>query len=355
VSEAAARVALLGFGLAGRVFHAPLISAEPGLDLAVVVTGDPARRAQAASTHPGAEIVADATDVWARADALDLVVVATPNRAHVPLARAALDAGLAVVVDKPLASDAAAARGLVEHAQATGGLLTVFQNRRWDGDLLTLRALLGAGLLGTVHRFESRFDRWRPEAGGAWREGERPQDGGGLLLDLGSHLVDQAVQLFGPVARVYGELDLRRAGVAADDDVFVALEHAGGVRSHLSMSALAAQIPPRMQVFGDRAAFVKLGLDVQEDQLEAGLLPGDPGWGEDDPARFGTLGAGTDVETIPTLAGAYERFYAGVADSLRGGAAPPVDPWDAVHVLELLDAARRSAAERRVVDIAAAA
>ena len=346
-----ARVALFGFALAGRVFHAPLIAAEPGLELAVVVTRDAERRAQAAAAYPGAEVVDDADAVWERAGDLDLAVVATPNRAHVPLARGALDAGLAVVVDKPLASDAAAARALVQHAEAVGGMLTVFQNRRWDGDFLTLRDVLAAGRLGAVLRFESRFDRWRPDAGGAWRETEAPSDGGGLLLDLGSHLVDQAVQLFGPVARVYAELDVRRAGAAADDDAFVALEHADGVRSHLGMSALVAQIPPRMRVLGDAAAFVKRGLDVQEDQLDAGLLPGDDGWGADPQAQWATLGSDADAQPVPTVAGAYERFYAGVAEALRDGTAPPVDPWDAVRVLEILDAARRSAAEGCVVEL----
>jgi len=346
-----ARVALFGFGLAGRVFHAPLIAAEPGLELAVVVTGDDERRAQVAAAYPGAEVVDGADAVWERAGALDLVVVATPNRAHVPLARAALDAGLAVVVDKPLASDAAAARMLVEYAEAVGGLLTVFQNRRWDGDFLTLRKVLDAGRLGAVLRFESRFDRWRPDGGGAWRETEAPSDGGGLLLDLGSHLADQAVQLFGPVARVYAELDVRRAGNAAEDDVFVALEHASGVRSHLAMSALVAQIPPRMRVLGDAGAFVKDGLDVQEAQLDAGMRPGEAGWGEDPQTRWAMLGSDADAEPVPTLPGAYERFYAGVAAALRDGTAAPVDPWDAVGVLEILDAARRSSAQARVVEL----
>ncbi|HVP03789.1 MAG TPA: Gfo/Idh/MocA family oxidoreductase [Solirubrobacteraceae bacterium] len=349
MTAAPARVALLGFGLAGRVFHAPLIAAEPGLELAVIVTRDPARRAQAIAEHPGAALADDAAQVWERAGELDLVVVATPNSSHVALAIAALDEGLAVVVDKPLAPEAAGARALVEHAEHRGGRLTVFQNRRWDGDLLTLSALLEDGRLGTVLRFESRFDRWRPQTAGGWRDIEPPGDGGGLLLDLGSHLVDQAVQLFGRPVRVYGELDMRRAGAAADDDVFVALEHEGGVRSHLGMSALAAQIPPRMRVLGDAAAFVKFGLDVQEDQLAGGLRPGDPGWGEDPPERWGTVGSDDDAERVATARGEYERFYAGVARALRDGGAMPVDPWDAVRVLEVLDAARRSAAGGRVV------
>jgi scyllo-inositol 2-dehydrogenase (NADP+) len=189
--------------------------------------------------------------------------VATSNATHLPLGLAAVQAGLAVVVDKPLALTAAKGRRLVTAARERGVLLTVFHNRRWDGDLRTLQRLLDADALGSVHRFELRFERWRPALRpGAWRELERPEAGGGLLLDLGSHLVDQALLLFGQPRSVYAEVDRRRAGVQGDDDVFVALEHPGGVRSHLWASSLAAQVGPRLRVLGDRGAYVKHGLDV---------------------------------------------------------------------------------------------
>lgn len=332
------RVAVLGYGLAGRFFHAPYIAATPRLELAAVVTGDERRRAQALGDYPGVSVFDDVEEVWARAADFDLVVVATPNRVHVPLALAVLDAGLPVVVDKPLAPNAEEGRALVETAAERGLMLSVFQNRRWDGDFLTVRRLLAEGALGTVHRFESRFERWRPELAGSWRE--RADEAGGLLLDLGSHLVDQAIQLFGPVQHVFAELDGRRQGAEVDDDVFLALEHASTVRSHLWMSALAAQRGPRFRVLGDRAAFVKHGLDVQEEALRAGRKPDEPGFGKEPRKSWGRLGVDGDTREVETELGDYSAFYAGVAASVLDGSPPPVDPADAVAVLEVLDAAR---------------
>jgi scyllo-inositol 2-dehydrogenase (NADP+) len=336
-----AKVALLGYGLAGSVFHAPFIATTPGLELSVVVTGDDERREQSIREHPGVTVVGTADEVWARAGELDLAVNATPNSSHVPLGLAALEAGLGVVVDKPLALNAADGSRLVDAAAERGLMLTVFQNRRWDGDFLTLRRLLDANELGRVHRFESRFERWRPEVGGGWRERIPAEEGGGLLLDLGSHIVDQAVQLFGPVRGLYAELDTRREGAVADDDVFLALEHESGVRSHLWASALAAEPGPRFRVLGDRAAYVKHGLDVQEEQLRAGRSPTEPDWGEEPRERWGRLVTGKEQREVPTEPGSYSSFYAGVAASLHDGAPPPVDPLEAVAVLELLDEARR--------------
>jgi predicted dehydrogenase len=336
-----ARVALLGYGLAGSVFHAPFISTTPGLELSVVVTSDDERHAQALREHPGVTVVGTVDEVWESGAELDLAVIATPNSSHVPLGLAALEAGLGVVVDKPLALNASAGSRLVDAAAERGLMLTAFQNRRWDGDFLTLRRLLDANELGRVHRFESRFERWRPELGGGWRERVPPEEGGGLLLDLGSHLVDQALQLFGPVRGLHAEVDARREGAVADDDVFLALEHESGVHSHLWASVLAAAPGPRFRVLGDRAAYVKHGLDAQEEHLRAGRLPTDPDWGEEPRERWGRLVTGDEQREVQTEPGSYGSFYAGVARSLRDGTPPPVDPRDAVRVLELLDDARR--------------
>jgi predicted dehydrogenase len=277
--------------------------------------------------------------------------VAAANRAHVPLARSSIEAGLPVVVDKPLAPTAEEGRSLVREARDRGVLLTVFQNRRWDGDFLTARGLLEEGALGEVTRFESRFERWRPELSGGWRESGDPQDAGGLLFDLGSHLVDQALCLFGPVAQVYAELDSRRPGAQTDDDAFVALRHESGVRSHLWMSAVAAQPGPRFRVLGSRAAYVKFGFDVQEELLRGQPHLDDPLFGREPEDRWGSLGAGDQLRRVPTAPGAYHRFYEGVVPALRADAPPPVDPEDVVTGLEVLDAARRSASERRVIDL----
>lgn len=339
------RVGLIGYGVAGAFFHAPLVAATPGLSLSAVVTGDPGRAAEVREKY-GARAVGDAAELW---DSSDLIVVASPNRTHVPLAEAALKAGLPVVVDKPLAATAAQARGLVRLAGDLGLMLTVFQNRRWDGDFLTAERLVSSGELGTVSRLESRFERWRPTPKGGWRELGGAEEIGGLLYDLGSHLVDQALRLLGPVTHVYAESDIRRPGVASDDDTFIALTHAGGVRSHLWASAVAPRLGPRFRILGSEAGYVKHGLDIQEDQLRAGLTPDSPGFGEEPRERWGTLGTGEAGRPVRTEPGAYAGFYRAVAASLRDGAPPPVDPGEVVEALTVLEAARRSAAERRVV------
>ncbi|MCC9307924.1 Gfo/Idh/MocA family oxidoreductase [Kitasatospora sp. RB6PN24] len=348
-TSAPLRVGLIGYGLAGSVFHAPLISTTPGLRLAAIVTADPERRAQAAARHPQARLLGAADELWPLG--LDLVVVATPNRTHIPLATAALHAGLPVVVDKPLAATAAEGAALAALAESRGLLLSVFQNRRWDGDFRTVSELVRAGQLGRVHRFESRFERWRPQLKGGWRELGDPTEVGGVLYDLGSHLVDQALTLFGPAAQVYAEVDLRRVGAQADDDAFIALTHTGGTRSHLWMSAAAAHLGPRFRVLGSQASYTSWGLDGQEDALRAGRTPLDEGWGRTPAERYGRLGTVDDSISRPTLPGAYQEYYQGIALALRGQGAAPVEPREAVAALAVLEAARRSAAEGRTVTL----
>ncbi|SEL57000.1 Gfo/Idh/MocA family oxidoreductase [Streptacidiphilus jiangxiensis] len=343
------RVGLIGYGLAGAVFHAPLIATTPGLRLDAVVTANPERREQAGARYPQARLLSSAEELWPLG--LDLVVVATPNRTHIPLATAALQAGVPVVVDKPLAATSTEGAALAGLAEERGLLLSVFQNRRWDGDFLTVSELVSSGRLGRVHRFESRFERWRPNLKGGWRELGDPAEAGGLLYDLGSHLVDQALTLFGPAASVYAELDVRRAGAAADDDSFVALTHVDGTRSHLWMSAAAGELGPRFRVLGSEAAYTSWGLDGQEDALRAGRTPTDEGWGTTPAALFGQLGTVDDSVAHPTLPGAYEAYYAGIAAALHGLAPVPVEPRDAVAALRVLEAARHSAAEGRMVKL----
>ncbi|GIH90614.1 Gfo/Idh/MocA family oxidoreductase [Planobispora siamensis] len=335
------RVGLIGYGVAGAFFHAPLIAATPGLRLSAVVTRDPARSAEVSDRY-GARPVSDPDELW---DAVDLVVVASPNRTHVPLAEAALKAGLPVVVDKPLAATAQEARDLAELARERGVMLTVFQNRRWDGDFLTIERLVASGELGAVNRLESRFERWRPVPKGGWREVGGVEEVGGLLYDLGSHLVDQALRLLGPVTSVYAESDVRRTGVVSDDDTFIALTHASGARSHLWVSAVTPQLGPRFRVLGSAAAYVKHGLDVQEDRLRAGLTPDSPGFGDDPQERWGVLGTDQDNHPVRTEPGAYLDFYRAVVPAVRDGAPPPVAPEEVVEALSVLEAARRSAAE----------
>jgi predicted dehydrogenase len=341
--------AIIGYGLAGASFHAPLIASTPGLAVATIVTSDPGRRDRALRDHPGVRVVATSEELWALADEHDFVVIAARNDAHVPLAERAVDRGLAVVVDKPLAPSAEEAARLVQHARDSGTLLTVFHNRRWDADHLTLRRLLSEGALGEIHRYESRFERWRPEPrGDAWRETSGPGQGGGVLLDLGSHLVDQALQLFGPVTHVHAEIDNRRA-TPGDDDAFLALGHRSGTYSHLWMSALAAAPGPRLRVLGSRAGYLVPEVDGQEDALRSGRRPddGEP-WGIEPESRWGRLVKGGASEPVPSEPGAWPVFYAELERALREGGPPPVDPGDAVATLEVIDAARRSVAERRI-------
>ncbi|MDT7728215.1 MAG: hypothetical protein QOI21_4791 [Actinomycetota bacterium] len=343
------RVGILGYGIGGRVFHAPLVTATPGLTVATIVTANSERAAQARSDYPEATVVADADALFAQADELELIVVSTPNRTHVPLARRAVELGLPVVVDKPFAPTAAEAETVVEAAKAAGVGLTVFQNRRFDSDFLTVRKLLDAGRLGDVVRFESRYDRWVPTPRDNWRELGDPAEAGGVLYDLGAHIIDQALQLFGPVDEVYAEVDRRRPGVAVDDDVFVSLHHTGGVRSQLWASTLAATRNPRFRLMGTEATFTKYGLDVQEPQVKAGKRPGDEGWGVEPESDAGTLGVNEDVETVPTETGRYEQFYAEVRDALLGKGEFPVDPETSVDTLRVIEAAHLSGAEHRVV------
>ncbi|MEU5715650.1 Gfo/Idh/MocA family oxidoreductase [Streptomyces sp. NPDC020403] len=350
-ANAPLRVGLVGYGLAGSVFHAPLVSATEGLVLDTVVTSDEERQAQARAEFPGVRLAGSSEELLARAGELDLVVVASPNRTHVPIARAVLEAGLPVVVDKPLAGTAAEARELAALADERGLLLSVFQNRRWDNDFLTLAGLIGDGELGDVQRFESRFERWRPQLKGGWRESGDPLEIGGLLYDLGSHIVDQALTLFGPAVQVYAECDVRRPGAAADDDTFLAITHANGVRSHLYAAATTAQLGPRFRVLGSKAGYVKYGLDPQEAALREGARPvaGRP-WGEEPEELWGRLGAGESPltgggEPVRTVPGDYPAYYAAVAAALRGTGANPVTALQAAATLDVLEAARRSARE----------
>jgi predicted dehydrogenase len=337
------RVALIGYGLGGSAFHAPLIACTPRMRLATIVTRDPERRAQAAREHPQASIVDSVQAVWDAAQDHDVVVVTTSNNSHVSLALEALAAGLPVVVDKPFAVHAAEARQVIDEAQRQNLMLTVYHNRRWDSELLTVKRLLAEQAFGDVLRFESRLERWRPEPKGGWRERGAPEFGGGLLYDLGTHLIDQALHLFGPVTHVYAELDRRRPGMQVDDDMFLALTHASGVRSHLTATSLAAQPIARMRVLGSRAAYLKVHGDVQEAALRSGARPDKPGWGEEPPERWGLLGAGDSAAPVRSEPGAYQQFYAGVVAALRDGAPVPVDPEDAVAGLEIIETAQRVA------------
>ena len=349
MSKPGLRVGLIGYGYAGKTFHAPLISAVPDLQLAAVASSD------AAKVHadwPDVTVHATPAELIARAD-LDLVVIATPNDTHHPLARSALLAGRHVVVDKPFTVALDDARELVALARQRRQLLSVFHNRRWDGDFLTLRRLVDEGALGRVVEMSSRHDRFRPEVRQRWRESAGP--GAGLWFDLGPHLVDQALQLFGRPRAITLARDLTRDGALADDWFHAHLRY-DRLHVHLHAGMLVAASAPRFAVHGTAASFVKEGLDAQEDALKAGVRPTwppQPGWGVDPghATRVTRAGDGSAVtEPVAMQAGAHQAYFAAVAAAIRGEAPNPVPPDEALAVMELIELGLRSAAERRELE-----
>lgn len=316
------RVALIGRGMAGSVFHAPLIRALPAFELAAIAG---AADAAAAIASP----------------AIDLVVIATPNLTHYPLAAAALESGKHVVVDKPFAVTLAEADALIGLAAAKGRVLTVFHNRRWDSDFLTARSLIESGRLGDVRLFEAHWDRFRPVPKPGWRE--EPAEGAGLLWDLGPHLVDQALVLFGRPDGVSADVAVQRPGARADDYFDLTLRY-GAMRAKLSASTLIAEPRPRFAIHGSAGSFVKYGLDPQEEALKRGLAPLDARFGREGSPRDGILvRADGSREPVATRPGRYLEFYEGVAASIAEGAPPPVDPADARQGLEIIAAAHSGA------------
>jgi predicted dehydrogenase len=332
------RTAVVGFGISGGVFHAPLIEADPGYALDVIVTADPERAAEAARRYPEARIVPTPQAMFALAADLDLVVLGTPPLTHFDLAATAIAHGLHVVVDKPFVTTSAHGEELISRAADAGVQLTVFQNRRWDADFLTLERLVRDGALGSVRTFESRFEWWRPEGFGNWRDTATLAQGGGILSDLGAHLIDQAIQLFGPVQDSYGETanhSLHPDG--ADTEAFVSLLHESGVRSRLWMNGMAAQAGPRFHVLGSEAGYTKWGLDSQESALAAGTSPLDPAYGVDPQGSWGVLGVDGNAVPVPAERGDYPRFYMELAEALRGQGSLPVRPDESLDVLKIIE------------------
>jgi predicted dehydrogenase len=343
------KVGLVGYGYAGKTFHAPLIAAVPALHLVAVASSDPAK---VHADWPQVSVHATPAELIGRDD-LDLVVIATPNDTHHPLARAALLAGRNVVVDKPFTVALHDARELVALARKRRRVLSVFHNRRWDGDFMTLRRLVGEGALGRVVEMASRHDRFRPEVRQRWREGAGP--GAGLWFDLGPHLVDQALQLFGRPRAIALQRDLTRDGALADDWFHASLRY-DRLHVHLHAGMLVAASAPRFTAHGTLGSFVKDGLDTQEDALKAGVRPtwpAQPDWGLD-PGRATLVrraGDGTAMSTEVALErGTHMAYFAGVAAAIRNEAANPVPPEEALAVMELIELGIASAAQRRELE-----
>jgi predicted dehydrogenase len=335
------RIGLAGYGFGGRYFHAPFLASAAECEFLGVVTTSAERRSAFAEQFPG-RVTFDSLEQLAAAGA-EAVTISTPASTHIELAQQALRLGLAVVCDKPFALDGESARQTVLLSEQLQRPLTVYQNRRWDSDFRTVRKALADGRLGDPTRFESRFERYAPDPG-------PPASGGGTLLDFGSHLVDQALVLFGPARSVYAEMHTPAHAGALDDDVFLAVTHAGGVRSHLWGSWRQSAPGPRFRVTGTAASYIVVpDMDIQEELLVAGHAPATyADWGVEPEHRWGRVVHGDQVEALASERGAWDRFYPAFAAAVRGAGPVPVDPWDAVATAEVLDAARRSAATGHV-------
>ena len=335
------RVALIGYGYAARTFHAPLIDAVPGLSLELVASSRPG---EVRAERPDVEIEGDPMEAVVDRD-IDLVVIATPNDTHFSLAQAALRVGKHVVVDKPLTPSLSEARALRATAEAQGRLLSVFHNRRWDSDFLSVRQAMHEGLIGEVRHFESRIERFRPQVRDRWRE--QPGPAAGVWWDLGPHMVDQALALFGWPDTVQANLARQRNGATTEDWAHVVLGF-GAIRAVLHAGMLAAIPGPRFVVHGTRGSMVKAQPDPQEQQLIAGLRPGDRQWGMDpDPLQW-RRGDGP-TETRTAIPGDQSRFYVELAEAIVGQGPNPVPPTEAIRVMAVMEAAMLSATDGRAV------
>jgi len=336
-------VGLVGFGFAGKVFHAPVIRAVDGLRLDAIV-----QRHRGGAPDPGyagVDFVTSVDELLTRP--VDLVVIATPNTSHHPIAQQCLLAGRHVVIDKPFAPTLAEAQGLVELAEAQRRVLSVYQNRRYVGDFVTLQRLVSEGTLGRIVAYESHFDRFRPELmSGAWRE--RPEPGAGVWFDLGPHLLDQAFVLFGTPHAIAADIRSERDGALVDDAFDVTL-HYPALRAVLRASMLAAAPGPSFAVHGTRGSFIKYGVDAQEAALKAGRTPGEPDWDADPPALYGTLTTLEGARPVPTIPSSYARYYENVRDAILGKAPLAVTPAQALDVMRGLELAVASSQQRCVL------
>lgn len=337
------RIALIGYGYAGKTFHVPLIASVPGLQLAVIASSRPD---DVHADLPDVEVVADPRQAIRRDD-IDLVVIAAPNAQHAPLAAAALRADKHVVVDKPFTLTLAEARELRALAVRHGRLLSVFHNRRWDSDFLGVRQVIDSGRIGEVVHFESHIDRFRPQVRARWRESAQP--GAGIWFDLGPHLIDQALQLFGLPQSVQANLAALRPGAMSDDWAHVVLNYKKQ-RVVLHASMLVAGGSARFAVHGTVGSVIKQRIDQQEAQLLAGMKPGEAGWGEDDDALLLYPGD-APMETIPSPRGDQRLYYIGIRDAIRGVAPSPVTDAQALAVMAVLEAGTESARSGCAVEL----
>jgi scyllo-inositol 2-dehydrogenase (NADP+) len=336
------RTGLIGYGVAGATFHAPLIAVEPRLRLTRIASS---RRDDIARSFP--EVVVDGSpQALIESAEVDLVVIATPNETHFPLALAALHAGKHVVIDKPFAVTSYEAQTLITAAQERDLKLSVFHNRRWDGDFLTVADLISRGELGEINYFESHFDRSRPAIKQGWREKAKP--GSGVFFDLGAHLIDQALQLFGLPEAVTADIAIQREQAKVDDYFHVVLRY-GRRRVVLHASTLASAAGTRFTVHGSLGSLVVNGMDGQEAALKAGLAPDSGHWGNNAATSSATLTKANEAHVINVASGAYPHFYKSMAAAIADDGSVPVDPRGALDVIRIIETAQLSSREDRTI------
>jgi scyllo-inositol 2-dehydrogenase (NADP+) len=340
------QVGLIGYGLSGSVFHAPLIERVEGLNLFAVVSSNPAK------VHrdlPGIQVIPN-METLLNMKEIDLIVISSPNATHYDYAKKAILAGKHVVVEKPFTVTSTEADELIDLAEEKGVILTVFHNRRWDNDFLTVQRVIEQKWIGNLSTFESHFDRFRPTVRRRWKEQNLP--GSGILYDLGSHLIDQALTLFGMPQTIWADLRTERAGAEAIDYFHLILGYPN-LRVILHSGSLVHNPGPRFILHGDRGSFIKNGIDPQEEQLKRGMRPGDIGWGEDQPDHYGRLTLEHDGlvfrGTIETIHGWYESFYEGLVETIRYGKPAPVLATDARNTIRIIEYAEKSHQEQRTL------
>jgi scyllo-inositol 2-dehydrogenase (NADP+) len=338
------RTALIGYGSVGEKIHAPLISVCKDLELVAVVERNSERSKE---KYPEVEVFKSFEDLL-ESDTAELIIIVTPNEFHYPQAKKALEAGKHLVVDKPVTVHSNEAIELKRIADERGLLLSVFQNRRWDGDIRTIQKILAEGVLGRIVHFESHFDRFRPNLVDNWREKEVP--GNGITYDLGTHLIDQAIMLFGKPNWVYAEILKQRSGAIADDFFDITLMY-DGIKARLTASVLVNAPLPKFLLLGERGSYIKFGLDVQEKAFKAGEIPDGVNWGLESSEAWGQMYLENSSASYPTERGDYRLFYQNIADAIHGKAPLKVKMEEAILVLQIIEAAFRSNAEGKRIEL----
>lgn len=341
----AIRTAVIGFGLSARVFHLPFVLASERYELCAIASS---RRDEVLAAHPGIECFADPAELIRRADA-ELVIITAPNQAHHGLARLALEHDRHVLLEKPVVVQAHDGHDLIRLAGERRRVLAPFHNRRWDGDFLTVQGLIESGRLGEIKLFESHFDRFRPTPQRRWRENAEP--GSGILYDLGPHLIDQALALFGKPTALSARVLKTRPGAEAVDYFHLQL-HYPNTEVILHSDPFGAGPNPRFRVRGSRSSYLKTGLDPQEARLRAGVRPDSDDWAAETPEQYGVLYHGEGQESIPTVTGGYQRLFENLADAIRHGAPLAVQPGEALGSIELIELALRVQATGRTLPVA---